>query len=29
MAETLGFLSANNPGTYRRLKETNGRAIQV
>jgi hypothetical protein len=29
MAETLGFLSANNPGTYRRVKETNGRAIQV
>jgi hypothetical protein len=29
MAETLGFLSANNPGTYRRVKEANGRAIQV
>jgi hypothetical protein len=25
----LGFLSANQPGVYRRVKETNGRAIKL
>ncbi|MCI0742181.1 MAG: AAA family ATPase [Gemmataceae bacterium] len=29
MAENLGFLSANHPGVYRRMKETNGRAIKL
>jgi SpoVK/Ycf46/Vps4 family AAA+-type ATPase len=29
LAENLGFLSANQPGVYRRVKETNGRAIKL
>jgi len=29
LAENLGFLSANQPGVYRRSKEINGRAIKL
>jgi SpoVK/Ycf46/Vps4 family AAA+-type ATPase len=29
MAQNLGFLSANQPGVYRRTKEINGRAIRL
>jgi hypothetical protein len=29
MAENRGFLSANQPGVYRRAKEVNGRAIKL
>jgi SpoVK/Ycf46/Vps4 family AAA+-type ATPase len=29
MAENLGFLSANQPGVYRRDKQVNGRAIKL
>jgi hypothetical protein len=29
LAENLGFLSANQPGVFRRVKETNGRAIKL
>ena len=29
LAENLGFLSANQPGVFRRVKETNGRVIKV
>jgi hypothetical protein len=29
MAENLGFLSANQPGVYRRAKEINGRSIKL
>lgn len=29
LAENLGFLSANQPGVYRRAKETNGRAVTL
>ena len=29
LAENLGFLNANQPGVYRRAKETNGRAIKL
>jgi SpoVK/Ycf46/Vps4 family AAA+-type ATPase len=29
LAETLGFLSANTPGVYCRVKEINGRNIQL
>ena len=29
LAQNMGFLSANQPGVYRRVKETNGRAIKL
>jgi hypothetical protein len=29
MAQNLGFLSANQPGVYRRIEQTNGRAIKL
>jgi hypothetical protein len=29
LAENLGFLSANQPGVFRRVKESNGRAIKL
>jgi hypothetical protein len=29
MAEQLGFLSANQPGVYRRPEKANGRAITL
>lgn len=29
LAQNLGFLSVNQSGVYRRVKETNGRAIKL